>query len=257
MEELFHAGQVSVAQVEEFWTDGEDAVFYAKPSIQYSDHSAQLNIAPCCGGVDLPGFGWAHEHNCPRKNEVYPQANSNQSGSDNMHAASLRRLLRDELMSELIDAARALALLAMPRRVLGLHIANYCRDCGQIGQQAEQIKHLPYCNVGRIFTIIDELKQIPEPNPTTKEAAPGTTEQSRAGEGIRSRVDFGEPWKRSDRLTGIERKDGTVIALMQLEGNSHAAVANADALASRIVDCVNSMAVIEATEGAFLEGGMQ
>ncbi len=156
---------VSASDAEEFFTTGQ---------------SLYQHSSCTCGGIDVPGIGLVHTAYCTSSRLTLPALKV--APAEN----ALRRMLRDELVSELIDAARQLVQQNMPRkeRYHGgdvLIFVQECRECGVISREREKIPHLPCCNTGRALALIAELKEL-QSNPAEKEAAP--VEENGSGNGI-------------------------------------------------------------------------
>lgn len=162
--------------------------------------------------------------------------------------------LRDDLISRLLYASRDLA----ESRLLegGANALSWvaCVECGEFGPRGDTDFHGEHCKAGRTLGIIAALIAAPAPasNPIRKEAAQGQ-EGARAGDGKRSRGDFGEPWERriDDVLQtlSIYDNEGTLITGLPK--------CNQESLdwANRIVACVNSCAGMEDKEMLLATGG--
>ena len=90
------------------------------------------------------------------------------SGEDAVHAVPEEK--REELVSELMDAARQIALQNMPRKSVFsfskvIVFDQHCRECGQASRERNIVPHLASCNTGRVLALTAELKEL-RSNPT-------------------------------------------------------------------------------------------
>jgi hypothetical protein len=224
---------VSASDAEEFFTTGQ---------------SLYQHSSCTCGGIDVPGIGLVHTAYCTSSRLTLPALQV--APAEN----ALRRMLRDELVSELIDAAHQIALQNMPRQTIALRkfisgaapIFQHCRECGVGSIERNVIPHLPYCNTGRALALIAELKEL-QSNPTEKEAA--SIEEARAGDGMRPRGNFGEPWRvhgfdpRRERVF-LGAGEGIATQVLEISGT----FPNALDYARRAVACVNACAHLDESE---------
>jgi hypothetical protein len=192
-------------------------------------------------GVDMPGVGRVPA------SYVEPQATrSVLRGSDRVTGEmpeTLARQLRDEVFLKLAFAAKNLAERNCARSFSPFRGSIVsCGECGE-RQQSEGscVVHSASCWTGRVRDLVAELQDANDLQPTNprKEAAPAEAE-SRAEAGIPLCGDFGEPWTWAYEPvfgdTRIFDREGTVIAAIAKQDRESAE------WASRIVDCVNTLA---------------
>jgi hypothetical protein len=189
-------------------------------------------------GVDMPGVGRVPA------SYVEPQATrSVLRGSDRVTGEmpeTLARQLRDEVFLKLAFAAKNLAERNVAVSFMGFIVS--CGECGGHQQlKSAPIVHLASCWTGRVLDLLAELQATNELQSTNarKEAAPAEP-GDRAEAGIPSCGDFGEPWTWAYEPvfgdTRIFDREGTVIAAIAKQDRESAE------WASRIVDCVNTLA---------------
>lgn len=168
-----------------------------------------------CGGIDTPGVGTTHAADCPLaappslrrllNNEppalllLQERENADDDADDvellagierNMKVLNDRRQRRDDLLSTLIFAARALAEhnFALRHDGVGVGDANpvlICLDCKAVEHRG-RVSHTNTCRTGRVLGIIAELMATADFNLKEKENALAE-ETSCAGDGIRPR----------------------------------------------------------------------
>ena len=150
-------------------------------SLSHGRGSASLSdVTPahsCCIGVDVPGIGHVHAADCrvmswhkqvlePETTDMAPE-----------HAVLIlaereRQCRREQLLCELIFAARALADHALLRTGVQLLAGEtiWCRECHATVTLGRLI-HGDTCRVGRVQRVVDALLATATKNLTGEEAA--------------------------------------------------------------------------------------
>jgi hypothetical protein len=147
------------------------------------------HMEPCCRRVDVPGVGPTHAFDCPQHPPTLVTRTAPTGPS--LAPNALQHLLREEILSRLIFAARNLAesniVRGNPGGVLSMGLALFCKECHFGSTSDGVIHHATSCNTGHVLRLIDELLAEPAfPNPLPKEAAPAE-ETGRADAGTRPR----------------------------------------------------------------------
>jgi hypothetical protein len=147
------------------------------------------------------------------------------------------RRLRDVYLSQLIFAARNLALEC----VIGGISLRTCTKCYGSASGDMPLEHLSECGVGRVLRLVDALKEIPPTSqPERRPCEEVSSEQANAAAEMQPRAisKFIEPWRwcEADGFRGIE--DGNGIAIIDA---SDLGVDEPEerAYCDRIIACVN------------------
>ena len=177
---------IATVDAESFLTEVEDA----RLEHAAQGNSPQMQETACtCGGVNVLGVGiCGHTLKCPACRHTLPALDKAP-----VHNA-LHRMLREELLSELISATTRMAEQLMPRRSefhgARIHYVDHCCSCGARSEERNKIVHLAICNVGRALAIIQDLQS----NPKEKEVE-APEQGSGADDATHPRENFNEPWK--------------------------------------------------------------
>lgn len=145
----------------------------------------------CCGGVDVPGVGLTHAHDCPRSGRRF--ALPGDAIETGMMPRTLGSQLLDGLLARLLFAAGDLARSRVrPRELLAMLAGTpiysaACQECHYVSSGLDDPRqHTELCKTGRVLDLLAEiLEVVPTPDSSIlgKETAPA--EETRMGEGVR------------------------------------------------------------------------